>query len=1330
MATPLLIPGFVTGEVSPSVFGRVDVDRERIACATARNIFVSYRGGLNSRPGTKFVGFSKQTGRNFPPRLVPFQFSVLQGLGMEFGHHYVRFFSEGAFVTETAVGIGDVSQANPAVVTFGAQGATSATPNNAGVTFSYAPGDLISLAGGSVLNEAVLEVTSSELVSISPATRGTGYAIGNTITLAGGTSAPDAVVTVASVTSVKATGFITFAVNPANGDTVTMNGTVWTFVTVLSAANQTVIQGTLGATLVQLAADLNASAVAGIAVATYSTTTTKLNVSYDTAGVGGNAYTLAASVAIRSGATLTGGSATGVGTITVTTAGIFTDIPADGTMTQSATSGGGSGATFQTAVFGPHAVTVNSPGSYNSVPANPVSQDSSTGLGIGATFNVVWVTVAPFANDDWVFISGVAGMTEINGNTYRLSGVTATTANLLDVYGNTIDSTLFSPYAGGGTAARIYTVVTPYAEQDLEWLKVTQSADVMTICCVNQVSGTEYAPLNLSRLSDSNWVFSSVVPAETITAPTSISVSISQTDGATYYAYEVTAVSPDDASESIASPIGRAVGVSLRDHINAQANVSWNVVATVNQYNIYKAELSDLSPVPGGALFGYVGSSYGNQFVDKNVSPDFSQTPPRHQNPFARGQLLYITMTSGGSGYDQSTVAAHMVSATGAGAVLAPVVLNGAVVAIIVLDHGHDYRQGNTVVITGGSSAAAKATIGPLTGTYPSVPSYFQQRRVFAASLNLPDTYWMSQPVSYGNFDTRIPTIDSDAVTGSPWSVQVNGIQAMLQTPPGLLVMTGQSAWLLAGASSFATNTSPISPSNQAAIAQPFTGCSATVAPFKVLYDVIYVTAKGEYYYDMPYQGYSFTEPLDLTEYATHLFTGYTVVTNAWCEQPYKLMWSVRDDGTMQSLTLLKSEQVAGWARHDTNGFFESVCSVSEPPVDALYIATERFPGTNDAYMIERLDNRLWPTVEDCWCVDCGLSLAQPTPVGTLSASSAYGIGTITGFSALVGGTNYSGATTATIRDEELDENDDPIGSGATASLTIVAGVITNIAITAPGANYRRPALTIEDPEGLGTGASAHLTLDTSATFTCTNPSFGIGDIGKVLRMGGGVAKITAITSTSVVTATISTPIASVRPDDDETPAPQKTGNWTMTRPVSQVSGLLHLAGMMVTGIADGREITPRLVSPTGVVTLDFAASAIVIGLGFTVQFQSVYLDGGTPTVQGQRKKIGGVSVLLQNSLNVEFGQNQVDGSTLSPPVIAPQWNGMVLEPNLLPAPYNSDTVPLFTGWLRDTTQGGWKKNGQVALQQTKPFPLDILSCVPELLLGDSPSQASKGAGQ
>jgi hypothetical protein len=111
---------------------------------------------------------------------------------------------------------------------------------------------------------------------------------------------------------VAATGEITFAVNPSNGHTITLNGVVWTFVASAPSTNETQIQGSLGATLTELADDLNASGNVGITPATYSSTATKLQIAHDTDGPAGNAYTLVSghANAVPSGATLSGGGYT------------------------------------------------------------------------------------------------------------------------------------------------------------------------------------------------------------------------------------------------------------------------------------------------------------------------------------------------------------------------------------------------------------------------------------------------------------------------------------------------------------------------------------------------------------------------------------------------------------------------------------------------------------------------------------------------------------------------------------------------------------------------------------------------------------------------------------------------------------------------------------------------------------------------------------------------------------------------------------------------------------------------------------------------------------
>jgi hypothetical protein len=106
---------------------------------------------------------------------------------------------------------------------------------------------------------------------------------------------------------VAATGSITFAANPSDGDTITLNGITFTFVDAAPAGNEILIGATLADTLDNAVTALNASADPDVAAATYGDNgTDRLLVTHATAGPDGNSFTLAASAATVSGPTLTG----------------------------------------------------------------------------------------------------------------------------------------------------------------------------------------------------------------------------------------------------------------------------------------------------------------------------------------------------------------------------------------------------------------------------------------------------------------------------------------------------------------------------------------------------------------------------------------------------------------------------------------------------------------------------------------------------------------------------------------------------------------------------------------------------------------------------------------------------------------------------------------------------------------------------------------------------------------------------------------------------------------------------------------------------------------
>jgi len=105
------------------------------------------------------------------------------------------------------------------------------------------------------------------------------------------------------------------------------------------------------------------------------------------------------------------------------------------------------------------------------------------------------------SNGDHVDVAGVIGMTEVNTRRFTVANVNAgaNTFELQTVNGVNVNTTTFTAWSSGGTAKRVYTLVTGYLAADLFQLKFKQSADVLYIWNVN------YPERKLSRLADNSW---------------------------------------------------------------------------------------------------------------------------------------------------------------------------------------------------------------------------------------------------------------------------------------------------------------------------------------------------------------------------------------------------------------------------------------------------------------------------------------------------------------------------------------------------------------------------------------------------------------------------------------------------------------------------------------------------------------------------------------------------------------------------------------------------------------------------------------------------------
>lgn len=111
---------FAAGEITPELFGRIDLSQFQTGLANCRNFITLPHGPAENRPGFEYVLETKNSAKQ--SRVIPFTFSPTQTMVLEFGEQYVRFHTMGGTLVEAGVSITGISQANPGVATAPAHG--------------------------------------------------------------------------------------------------------------------------------------------------------------------------------------------------------------------------------------------------------------------------------------------------------------------------------------------------------------------------------------------------------------------------------------------------------------------------------------------------------------------------------------------------------------------------------------------------------------------------------------------------------------------------------------------------------------------------------------------------------------------------------------------------------------------------------------------------------------------------------------------------------------------------------------------------------------------------------------------------------------------------------------------------------------------------------------------------------------------------------------------------------------------------------------------------------------------------------------------------------
>ena len=121
------------------------------------------------------------------------------------------------------------------------------------------------------------------------------------------------------------------------------------------------------------------------------------------------------------------------------------------------------------------------------------------------------------------------------------------------------------------------------------------------------------------------------------------------------------------------------------------------------------------------------------------------------------------------------------------------------------------------------------------------------------------------------------------------------------------------------------------------------------------------MTARGNAVRELAYddvRGKVLAQPLSLL--AEHLFGDLSIVDWAYQREPHSIVWAVRSDGLLLSLTYMRALDAWGWAWHDLadGGAAESICAIPEGKEDAVYLVVRRTVGGQTKRYIERLTSR------------------------------------------------------------------------------------------------------------------------------------------------------------------------------------------------------------------------------------------------------------------------------------------------------------------------------------------------------------------------------------
>lgn len=257
-------------------------------------------------------------------------------------------------------------------------------------------------------------------------------------------------------------------------------------------------------------------------------------------------------------------------------------------------------------------------------------------------------------------------------------------------------------------------------------------------------------------------------------------------------------------------------------------------------------------------------------------------------------------------------------------------------------------------------------------GNFPRAVTYYQQRLVYASTLNKPQTLWFSKTGIFTNFGYSTPQKDDDAITWSMFSTEVNTIMHLVPLK-SLLPFTDGAEWLIQG------STAGFTAKTINGDAQSYNGIGQ-LRPLLIGTSVVYAQERGReitaFGYSLQADGFSGST---ISILSPHLIEDFSLVDWDYQKIPYHTIWAARSDGAAVTCTYIPEQDVNGWSHQHTDGKYLSVCSVPEGRDDSVYTCVERVINGVTKHYVELFANRIMDRynstaiISHAHFVDCGL---------------------------------------------------------------------------------------------------------------------------------------------------------------------------------------------------------------------------------------------------------------------------------------------------------------------------------------------------------------------